>query len=176
MKNKKHIGQLVTIKFKFINEDQNFRGYVVDYNQNWTLLKYNPTDFIREGYVILNNKYTISYNRGEKERFVEKILNLKGNKVNEKDLIPLDNLETILNYLTKKYSVFQFSMRTNKTCWLGKVDKIKGDNLKLNYLTPRGKWEKNWNFTMGNIRTIEFDTDYINSLKLIANKKQGTNP
>jgi hypothetical protein len=56
-------------------------------------------------------------------------------------------------------------------CWLGKVKKIKGAELKIDYLNPKGIWSSSMpTYKLGNIRTIEFDTDYVNSLKLIAKK------
>ncbi len=38
-------------------------------------------------------------------------------------------------------------------------------------LNPKGKWEGQMKFRNGDIRVIEFDTDYINSLKLVSTKK-----
>ncbi len=65
-----------------------------------------------------------------------------------------------------------FKMRTNKVCWVGKVKKIKGAELIINYLTTRARWTNTMPpHKLDNIRTIQFDTDYINSLMLVAKKK-----
>ena len=41
----------------------------------------------------------------------------------------------------------------------------------MDNLNPKGKWEGQMKFRIGDIRTIEFDTDYINSLKLVSTNK-----
>ena len=38
----------------------------------------------------------------------------------------------------------------------------------MDNLNPKGKWVGQMKFKVGDIRTIEFDTDYINSLKLVS--------
>ena len=46
MKNKKYAGQLISVKFK--DRETAICGYVVDYNKDWTLMKYNPVDYVIE--------------------------------------------------------------------------------------------------------------------------------
>ena len=61
----------------------------------------------------------------------------------------------------------------NSKCWLGKVRRIVGSSLLIYDLTPRAKWGNGMPpYKLGNIRTIEFDTEYINSLMLMANAKK----
>ncbi len=41
-------------------------------------------------------------------------------------------------------------------------------------MTPKGIWAKQMQFRPGDIRTIDFDTDYLNSLEIgFAKKKTG---
>jgi hypothetical protein len=146
---------------------------MIDFNEHWTLLKYNPSDYLIDGYIILNNKYVTEYKRDNEERFKQKILDLKGQRSKNKERFTLGDTASILNYITNKYGIFDFNMRTNTKCWLGKVKKIKGMELKIDYLDPKGIWSNRMpTFKLGNIRTIQFDTDYINSLKLIAKKRR----
>lgn len=169
---KKYIGQLITVKFEYSNETVEYSGYLIDFNDEWVLLKYNRVDYVIDGYIILKNKYLTAFKRENKEKFAQKILDLKGNKPKEAEKIPITDLSTILLYLTDKFGIFQFNMKVNATCWLGSVRKITGSNLVIDYLTPRATWSKKMPpYKLGNIRTIEFDTDYINSLKLIAKKR-----
>jgi hypothetical protein len=169
--NKKNIGRLLSFRFKYIDEETKYWGYVVDYNDDWTLLKYNITDYVRDGFIILKNKYILEYELSDTEKFKQKILDLKGNQVTGNDKIPLDNISVILNYLSEHYGIFQFNMRTNKSCWLGRVGKIDKQDLEIDYLTTKGLWKGQMTFKLGNIRTIEFDTDYINSLLLVGKAK-----
>jgi len=168
---KKHIGQIVSFKFNYINDEEVFRGYIIDYNEDWTLLKYNVNDFLRDGYIILRNKFISEYKRETDEKFYQQVLDLKGQSVTPNDKIPINDIKTILNYLTDKFGVFQFDLRSNDYCYIGRVKLIKGNTLIIDYLDTKGKWSEIREYKLGNIRTIEFDTDYINSLLLVANSK-----
>lgn len=166
-------GKYFSFRFNYVNEVTTYSGYLLDFNADWVLLKYNPCDYQADGYILLRKKNISHYKRENKERFTEKILNLKGHQPKANETIPISDIKSIVNYLTAKYGVFQFDMRSNSVCWLGKVKKITGQNLDLHYLTPRGKWNnKMRQFPMGSIRTIQFDTDYINSLMLIGTAKK----
>ena len=170
---KKYLGKLLTLKFEYSNEIVNYSGYLLDYNYDWVLLKYNKVDYVVDGYIILTNKHVLEFKRDERERFTQKILDLKGQKPKDSEKIPISDIKTILTYISNKFGIFQFNMKVDSTSWLGSVKKIAGSDLKIDYLTPRATWTNDMPpFKLGNIRTIEFDTDYINSLKLIAKRKR----
>jgi uncharacterized ubiquitin-like protein YukD len=171
--NKKHIGQVVSFKFEYVSSEVIYSGYLIDYNDDWMLLKYNPVDYVRDGYIILRNKYIKSYRRDNIEKFHQKVLDLKGEEVTSKDIIPIDNLQVILYYLTDNFGAFQFDLRSSDYCYLGRVKSIVKNTLTIDYLDTKGKWSKTREFKLGNIRTIQFDTDYINSLKMITNLVKG---
>jgi len=42
--------------------------------------------------------------------------------------------------------------------------------LTIDDFTTKGKWSGQEDFKVNDIRVIEFDTDYINSLKLVSKK------
>ena len=146
MTKKKYIGQLVSIKYS--DRPTSIFGFVIAYNDDWTLLKYNPFDYIVDGYIILRHKNIEGFRRDAKEKFREKVIMLKKQHLPDFSDFPLTDLETILTSLTKKYGIFQFDLKTEKACYLGKLKLLTKSKL-----------------------TIEFDTDYINSLKLISKKK-----
>ncbi|HEY5747629.1 MAG TPA: hypothetical protein VIU12_16255 [Chryseolinea sp.] len=170
---KKYLGQLLTLKFEYTDEIVEYSGYLLDFNDDWVLLKYNKVDYVVDGYVVLRNKYVSHFKRDSREKFTQKILDLKGQKPKDNEKIPITDLETILTHLSKKFGLFQFSMRVDNTTFVGKVKKITGADLKIDYLTPRATWTNDMPpFKLGNIRSIQFDNDYVNSLKLIAKKKR----
>lgn len=168
MNKKKHIGQIVSFKFDYASTEVEYSGYIIDYNDDWTLLKYNPVDFVRDGYIMLRNKYIKSYRRDEIEIFHQEVLDLKGEGVTSKDKIPIDDIKTILNYLTENFGAFQFDLRSDDYCYLGRVKSIDKNTLTIDFLDTNGKWSETRDYKLGNIRTIKFDTDYINSLKMVA--------
>ncbi|MCH5598626.1 hypothetical protein [Niabella ginsengisoli] len=170
MKKKKYIGQLVSVKFK--DRKTPIYGYVVDYNDDWTLMKYNPVDYIIDGYVIFRHNNIEGFSRNSDEKWKEKVINLKGLQPTDKDIIPLSNLGVILKYLTDNFGIFQVYTKSETSCYLGQLKSIDKRELILDNLQPNGKWKGEIKFRTDNIRIIEFDTDYINSLKLISTAKK----
>ncbi len=168
MNKKKYIGQLVSIKYS--DRPTPIFGFVIDYNEEWTLLKYNPVDFVIDGYIILRHKNIEGFRRDANEKFKEKVIMLKKEHLPNVSTFPLTDLETILSSLTKKYGIFQFDLKTEKACYLGKLKSLTKGKLTIDYLNPKGLWTKQMVFRPNDIRTIEFDTDYINSLKLVSKK------
>lgn len=51
-----------------------------------------------------------------------------------------------------------------------KLKSIDEKSLVIDDLTTKGKWDGQMTFKTKDIRVIEFDTDYINSLKLLTKK------
>jgi hypothetical protein len=169
VKKKKYIGQLVSVKFT--DRKTPIDGYIVDYNDEWTLMKYNPVDYIIDGYIIFRNKNIESYRRDKDEKWREIVINLKGLQPSEKDVIQINDLENILRYLTDNFGVFQVYTKSETACYLGKLKSIDKKEFLIDSLNPKGKWDGQMKFKNGEIRVIEFDTDYINSLKLVLDKK-----
>ena len=52
--------------------------------------------------------------------------------------------------------------------YLGKLIEINDDELVIDFLGTEGKFDGEMAFKQSKVRVIEFDTDYINSLKLIV--------
>jgi len=167
----RYINQVITLTFEYADESINYSGYLIDFNDDWVLLKHNVVGYVVDGCVLLKTKHIQSFTRGKAERFKQKIFDLKKVAPKRTDKIPLVDLQTILTHLSDKLGIFSFYMRTSTACWLGRVKKISGANLIIDYLTPGATWAKMRPFQLGNIRMVEFNSDYINSLKLIAKKK-----
>jgi hypothetical protein len=170
VKKKKHTGQLVSVKFR--DRKMPIYGYIIDYNEDWTLMKYNPVDYIIDGYIIFRHKNIDGFRRGTDEKWREKVINLKGLQPTDKDIIPLTDLETILKYLSDKCGVFQVYTKSETASYLGRLKFIDKNELIMDNLNPKGKWEGKMKFRTGDIRVIEFDTDYVNSLKLVTTVKR----
>lgn len=164
--NKKYTGKLVTVKYT--DRPTPISGFVLDYNKDWILLKYNETDYVMDGYKIIRHKNIESFTRGTYEKFKEKVIKLKKQHIVDFELFELANLNTILSYLTDVYGVFQFELKNESICWLGKLSSLKKNKVIIDYLNPKGIWSEQKQFKLASIRTIDFDTDYINSLKLIS--------
>lgn len=166
---KKYVGKMISVKMASWKDA--LYGYVVDYNDDWMLLKQNSHDYVMDGYAIISVKHIKGFRRDIDEKFREKIINLKKQGPTGKEKIPLDDLATILNFLTKKFGVFEFYTKSEDVCYLGAAKSVGPRELELDYLDPAAKWAGIRKFKTADIRKIEFQTDYINSLKLVAKKK-----
>jgi hypothetical protein len=165
---KKLIGQLITIKFT--DRKSLICGFVIDYNDEWTLMKYNVVDFIIDGYIIFRHKNIEGFRRGKRELFHEKVIKLKGLQPTVNEIIPISNLQSILTYLNNKYGVFGYHTKSEKTYYIGRLKSLDKKKLVIDWLDTNGKWNGQRTCKPNDIRTIDFDTDYINSLKLVADK------
>jgi len=163
---KNYKGKLVTVKFS--DREESYSGIVVDSNQDWVLLKYNPVDFVIDGYAILKVSSVSEIERGDEELFREKVINLKGIKVDTSDEMPLTNLEVILEHVTRKFGVFMLENAQEEECYLGRLKEVDADIYVIDFLDPEGKWEGEIEFEFDEIRSVMFDSDYVNSLKLVS--------
>ncbi len=75
MTNKKYIGQLISIKYT--DRPTPFYGFILDYNDDWTLMKSNPVTFVLTVMYVLRHKNIEGSKRDESVRFKEKVIKLK---------------------------------------------------------------------------------------------------
>lgn len=160
---KQYLNKLVTVAFSDLKD--NYSGFLLDYSDEWILLRYNPVDYIIDGFVILRNKNVESIIHDDNNEFHEKVIRLKNVKLTNDSIIPLSNLESILSFLTNKYGTFQLATKRLKAAYLGKLTEINEDELYIEFLNTNGEFDGEINFKSHKIRVIEFDTDYITSLK-----------
>lgn len=160
------------IEIEFVDKKEIFTGFLIDYSDDWILLRNNPVDFILDGFVILRNKNILVVNRDQDLAFTEKIIRLKGLKTNSDDIIPIKDLATIINFLSEKYEIFQISKKSEKSAYLGKLIELTDEELTIDFLDTKGQFGGELSFNPEKIRVIEFDTDYINSLKLVVSEDQ----
>jgi len=163
---KKYIGKLISIEFS--DRKSALHGLLVDYSDEWILLKNNVVDYVIDGYTIIKRKNIAEIIRDEDIKFTEKVLKLKNISIVNSPTVPLTNLEDILNYLTNEFGIFQFETKSETACYLGSLKSIDAKKLIINSLSPKGKRDGNEEFRPNDIRIIAFDNDYINSLKLVA--------
>lgn len=159
------------ISIAFTDKKEIFSGFLIDFNEDWILLRSNPVDFILDGFIVLKNRNVASAFREADEEFTEKVIKLKGLKTNSDDIIPIQNLASILNYVSSKFEIFQIAKKSDKAAYLGKLIELNEEDLVINFLETKGKFGGEMSFNPNKIRVIEFDTDYINSLKLVSQKE-----
>jgi hypothetical protein len=168
----KYLRQLISIEFE--DKKEIFTGFLIDWTEDWILLKNNPVDFIIDGYTILRNKHVQSIIQDEDHEFTERVIKLKGLRTSAEEIIPLKDLASIIHFLADRYEIFQIAKKSDKAVYPGKLIAFDEEELLIDFLGADGKFDGEMSFKPDKIRVIEFDTDYINSLKLIIaaeNKK-----
>src|SRR3970282_2942494 len=161
----KYLRQLISIAFE--DQKEIFTGFLIDWTEDWILLKNNPVDFIIDGYTILKNINVKSIIQDEDYEFTERVIKLKGLKTSAEEIIPLNDLPSIINFLAIKYEVFQIAKKSDKAVYLGNFIEINEEDVAIDFFGVAGKFDGEMSFKLNKIRVIEFDTDCINSLILI---------
>ena len=161
-----YLNKLITIEFSDRKDTES--GFLIDFSGDWILLKSNPVDFIIDGYTIIKNKNIEAIYHEEGEMFTEKVLRLKKLEPKKTEKIPLENIVEIFNYLNDKFGIFQFYKKSEKAIYPGRLRNINSKEIVIDWIDLKGNWTEERSFKLDKIRIIEFENDYLKSLKLIA--------
>ena len=156
------------ISIEFSDRKDIVSGFLLDYSEDWILLKTNPADYIVDGYTIVKNKRINEVYQDEVEEFTEAVINLKGITPTYSEKVPLDSIQEIFKYLNSKYEMFAFAEKSRKAIYPGRLIAINDKKIRIEWIDTRAKWIGERKFKVDKIRTIEFDNDYLNSLKLAS--------
>jgi hypothetical protein len=160
------IGKFLT--FIFNGDKSNISGIVLSYNDDWTLIR-RCNDYLIDGYVIIRNNTYSKYVQGEYELRAMKILTLKKYDYLNEPVIPISNLDNIIEYISKKHILFSLDVKDGDAFDVLKFKNKINEKYNLDELMPNGNFRNLLCFSKTVFRVISFDTDYMNSLKLITN-------
>lgn len=161
-----YLNSLITIEFT--DKKGPVSGFLLDYSEDWILLQSNPSDFMVDGYVVVANKNIEGVYRDENEIFIEQVIRLKGVLPSINKKIPLENTKAMFEFLNNEYGLFSFSKKSNSAIYPGKLIAIDELQIILQWIDLKGKWGDNRVFKLDKIRQVEFDNDYLTSLKLAS--------
>jgi hypothetical protein len=150
--------------FSLKGRKEKIQGIVIDTGIEWIKLKYNPVDFIIDGYKIIRKKYINSFYREKDILFVEAVLKAKKITFSEENQIPLDSIESIFKYLYENQIIFQFDLNDPNVCFIGRISSLKNKSFVIKNLDTSGQWMEERSYRYDTIRTIEIKNDYLNSL------------
>jgi len=161
-----YLSKLISVEFS--DRKDIISGFLLDYNEDWILLKTNPADYLVDGYTIVRNKRIEEIYQDEVEEFAEAVISLKGITPIYDEKIPLNTIQEIFRHLSSKYELFAFTKRSEKTIYPGRLIDVNDKSIRIEWIDTRATWVGERKFKLDKIRTIEFDNDYLNSLKLAA--------
>jgi hypothetical protein len=154
------------VSFKYRERKDIISGFLIDFNDNWTLIKWNPVDYVIDGYRILKTNKILKYKREDFEEFREKVLITKGLKPTVNERFPLTDINETLQLISDKFGAFQIEEKDETACYIGKLIKANKKEIVIQEIDPKANWVESEKYRLDSIRIIEFDTDYINSLIL----------
>lgn len=145
------------------------QGIVIQEGEEWVLVKYLYSDYIVDGFMLLNKKYIEFTERNEDEIFFEKVLKAN-NKLDVPNLdVPLTT-NTLLKWLEDNQTTFQIDPKDESVCYIGRIIDILDKSIRFKAISAKGEWLGGYNlFRINSLMMISFDTDYINSIITYAN-------
>lgn len=157
------------VSFKYRDRKEIISGYLIDYNNDWTLIKYNPVDYVIDGYMILKSNKILKYKRDEHEKFREKVLIAKNLIITDQDIFPITDISETLQLITDSFGAFKIEKKDDSVCFIGRFIKLNKKNLIIQEIDAKAKWVDSEKHKLKSIRSIEFDSDYVNSLIKFSN-------
>lgn len=161
-----YLNKLISIEFS--DRKKNETGILLDFSGDWIFMRSNPVDFVIDGYTIIRNKNIESIYREEEEEFTERVIRLKKEQLDLEEKVPLDNIQNIFQFLNDRFGIFQFYKRSEKAVYPGRLNHIDETEIAIDWIDTRAKWSRKRNYKLKKIRIIEFENDYLKSLKLAA--------
>ncbi|WP_101690185.1 hypothetical protein [Dysgonomonas massiliensis] len=151
--------------FKIKDRKQEEFGFLIEEDEEWYLIRHLFTDYMIDGYMLINKSYVSKVNRDDKAIFTENVLIANKKTSYSLDMnIPLTT-EMLFKYIFEKQIVIQIDNKDENKCWIGKILDSTNKSIFLTPISPVGEWDTAYyTFRKKNIRLISFDSDYINSL------------
>lgn len=155
-------------------------GLLIDENEDWILIMSIPVDYVTDGYKLISKKFLTERNRATAEMQIERVLNLRNISGEKPQGFKFGNTIEMLQWVEKAYEIFEFQEVSEDEVFYGKIHQIEDDEiLTIDYIDSEGQEEIAYacDFDLAEIRTITFDTDYFNAVKLLwkDNKSQSNN-
>ncbi|WP_147239393.1 hypothetical protein [Tenacibaculum sp. E3R01] len=144
-------------------------GLFISENEDWILVNHIPNDYALDGFKLYRKKFVKKRVSESPEKQIEKVLRLKNIQIPElKNFTFNDVLET-LKWSEKKYGQFEFQDKKEDELFYGKINRTDNDLLIIDMIKSNGQVELNYDFEfkLGKIRSITFETDYFESIRVL---------
>ncbi len=156
-------------KYKIKGWKKQETGLLVAENEDWVLMKFISGDYLIDGYKLYKKKFIKKRKSGAEEQKKAKVLKLKKVKADKPSKFDFRDTVGMLEWVEKKYGLFEFQEDIETEVFYGKINRLKGDKMIIDFVDGDGKIEANfaWKFPLKKIRSITFDSDYFRSVVLM---------
>ena len=151
-------------KFEVEGWEDDVIGVYLDKSTDWIMTINIPNDFMVDGHSIINKKFINNYYRSEEEVFVERVLFSKGLSYSDKPLFELRGFYEQFVEIQKKEVCIEILEEDSEISYIGRILEVFEDSFDMQHVGTRGSWMEIVTHSMLEIRAINFNTDYINSL------------
>jgi hypothetical protein len=154
-------------------------GLLISEDEDWILVKHIPVDYVIDGYKLYRKKYIKDRISKNKEAKIKRVLGLKKVTINEPKEFNFGSILDVLEWSEKKYGLFEFQEKDESELFYGKVNHSSSKSLIIDMIKSNGtiEFKYDFEFNIAQIRSITFETDYFESIRLLMNdelKKQPT--
>jgi hypothetical protein len=141
-------------------------------NDEWLLLRNTPNDYLVDGYLLLAKAHIVARGIDQKRRQIARVLKLKGVTTQIPEDFTFASIVEMLRWIEQRYKVFQIADE-EETCFCGQFRDHDEAHYRINSLSPRAELDLDYDMWFGfdELVTVEFDTDYLNSLVLLWQDK-----
>jgi hypothetical protein len=154
------------------NWDEKVSGLWLDENEDWMLLR-SIHDYRPDGYLLVAKYFIVSETPKNKKLLqAARVLKLKGVDSTAPANFAFGSIPTMLQWVEQHYKVFQFQDEED-TSFCGQLRDYDENDYQINSLSPSAELDLDYDlwFAFKDLVTIEFDSDYLNSLRLLWQDK-----
>ena len=144
-------------------------GVLISENEDWILVNHIPADYALDGFKLYRKKFVKKRISGTSEKQIERVLNLKNQKTPELKDFEFNDVLATLKWSEKKYGLFEFKDKEETELFYGKINRTEKDILIIDMIKSNGQIEFDFDFefSLKKIRSITFETDYFESVRLL---------
>ncbi len=156
--------------FEIPSRNDSISGFILDYNKEWILIR-RCFDYRLDGFSLFKRDKDLVLEYGTYERISASIFKLKKYNYKKEKLVKITDLNAMLKEITKRYFFLQIESNDGEA--LDVVNFIGKDNefFLFKELTVNAKWRFRLSLEEQTISFISFGSEYLNSLKLLMQKK-----
>ncbi|MFD0993252.1 hypothetical protein [Tenacibaculum geojense] len=157
--------------YKIVGWDNFETGILLDENADWILIKSVPENYQVDGYKFLNKNHIESRFEAENSDLTRKVLELKGIEIIKPNILKLTDTIEILQSIEEKYGCFEFQDDVEDELFYGVLGDFNKESFSIDFIKSDGTIDYEFDevFEVNEVRTITFDSDYFNSIRLLYN-------
>lgn len=150
-------------------------GFVLACNDEFTLIHEFDTDNFRlNGYCIFKNDSVKKFRDYDKdEYFLNEVIALKNIEPQSVPNVSIENWSEILRTVNENFPLLRIEREKldNKSCYIGKLDKLKKKTFTLMEIDSSAEWDKSYTYKYKDLTKVAFDGEYEKTLIFVAENR-----